>query len=67
MRRCFALVLILIQISISRKEASIFSVGKGSHSASCYETNPFSLLMGKGRKRDAAMEDNVGVFSLDYF
>lgn len=32
MRRCFTLVLILIQIFISRKQASIFSVGKGSHS-----------------------------------
>lgn len=67
MRRCFSLVLILIQIFISRKEASIFSVGKGIHSALLCETNPFSLVVGKGRKRDAAMEDNVGVLSLVYF
>lgn len=64
MRRCFTLVLIIIQIFIFRKQASIFSVGKGSHSALFCETNPYSLLMGK---RDGAMEDNAGVFSLVIF
>lgn len=60
----FCSSLILTQIFISRKQGGIFSIGEGSHSALFCETNPWSLLMGK---RDAAMEDNVGVFSLVIF
>lgn len=56
MSSCFALVLILVQILISGKEASIFVVGKESCSALFCEAKPYSLLLGKGIKRNAAAE-----------
>lgn len=59
MSSCFALVLILVQILISGKEASIFVVGKESHSALFCEAKPYSLLLGKGIKRNAAAENKL--------
>lgn len=55
----FALVLILVQILSSGKEACIFVVGKESHSALFCEAKPYSFLMGKGRKRNAAVENKL--------
>jgi len=46
MSNCFAPVLILVQILISGKEASVFVVVKESRSALFSEAKPYSLLVG---------------------
>lgn len=70
MNSCFALVLILAQILISGKEV-VFLFGKESHRTLFCEAKPYTLLVGEGRRRNAAVGINssnvIGVYSLPYF
>lgn len=55
---CFALVLILVQILLSGKEAAIFVIGKESCSALLCEAKHHSLV-GRRGERNAAGEKKI--------